>query len=285
MNLEGSNTVRTLATPLTPLSSLEPAAPTRRTARRTPLAAVAVFTALCLGSTQALAQAPSATPTTAPPAAPAAPAAPPAPDHTRSADAPLSVEVPPPPLEPLPPAEPQPPGEPTPPAPPELAPPPEPPPTPAIVGPAPPPSPELPPPGPTDPVGGEKLRKAGVGTMIGGGVLAALGFGLTLAFTIQGHKRHDELASAEDDRQRMDCSRMGSKTCTQLATQIDDLGKQIDSANTNGQIGGATMLTGFLVMAVGGLVYRMGIRKLQPPALGRVKLSPSLGGVVISGRF
>ena len=41
----------------------------------------------------------------------------------------------------------------------------------------------------------------------------------------------------------------------------------------------------FIVMAVGGLVYRMGIRKLQGPALGRVKVSPSLGGVVLSGRF
>ena len=45
------------------------------------------------------------------------------------------------------------------------------------------------------------------------------------------------------------------------------------------------MLTGFVVVAVGGLVYRMGIRKLQPPALGRVKLSPTLGGLVLSGRF
>jgi hypothetical protein len=38
-------------------------------------------------------------------------------------------------------------------------------------------------------------------------------------------------------------------------------------------------------MAIGGLVYRTGMRKLQPPALGRLKLSPSLGGVVLSGRF
>jgi hypothetical protein len=153
-----------------------------------------------------------------------------------------------------------------------------------MVGPTPPPTPE-PLPGPQDPVGGKKLRTAGIGTMIGGGVLAALGFGLTLAFTIQGRKRHDELALAEDDRQRKDCSRMPSKSCTALATQITDLGNQIDSANKNGQIGGAAMLSGFVVLAVGGLIYRIGVRKLQPPALGRINVSPSLGGVVLSGRF
>jgi len=136
-----------------------------------------------------------------------------------------------------------------------------------------------------DPVGGTRLRNGGIGTMIGGGVLAVLGFGLTLAFTLQGRKRHDELASVEDERQRQDCSRMGSKTCTQLATQISDLGQQVDDANRNGQIGGAIMLTGFVAMAIGGLVYRTGMRKLQPPALGRLKLSPSLGGLVLSGRF
>jgi hypothetical protein len=121
--------------------------------------------------------------------------------------------------------------------------------------------------------------------MIGGGVLAAIGAGLTIAFTIQGRKRHDELASAEDDRQRQDCSRMTSKSCTQLATKIDDLNGQLTDANKRTQITGAMMLTGFVVVAVGGLVYRMGIRKLQPPALGRVKLSPTLGGLVLSGRF
>lgn len=242
------------------------------------LAAVAVFTALCLGSTQALAQAPAA-------------ATPPS-DRTLSADAPLAVEVPP---EPAPPpstpgepmAPPTPPAEPAPPPPmdPGLAPPPDAPPPPEpVVGPTPPPTPDVGP-GPVDPVGGQKLRKGGIGTMIGGGVLAAAGFGMTLAFTIQGRKRHDELVGAEDQRQKDDCSRDGSKACTALAAQIKDLNNQMDSANRNTQIGGAMMLTGFVVLAVGGLVYRMGVRKLQPPALGRVNVSPSLGGVVLSGRF
>jgi hypothetical protein len=178
--------------------------------------------------------------------------------------------------EPMPPTEPgltTPPG-PTPPYPPPVD----------TMGPTPPPTPSAPP-GPVDPEGGKRLRNAGIGTMAGGGVIAALGFGLTLAFTIQGRKRHDELVLVEDERQRKDCSRQGSKTCTALAAQIADLGKQMDSANKNGQVGGALMLTGFVVLAVGGLVYRMGIRKLQPPSLGRVKISPSLGGVVLSGRF
>jgi hypothetical protein len=78
---------------------------------------------------------------------------------------------------------------------------------------------------------------------------------------------------------------MTSKSCTQLATKIDDLNGQLTDANKRTQITGAMMLTGFVVVAVGGLVYRMGIRKLQPPALGRVKLSPTLGGLVLSGRF
>ena len=263
----------------TSLSSSEPRSPRR-------LAAVAVFTALCLGSSQALAQAPAA-------------ATPPI-DRTRAAEAPLSVEVPPelapPPAPatepglapPTPPPDPNlappPPTDPNLAPPPPDAPPPDAPPPPDVVGPTPPPAP-LDIPGPVDPVGGEKLRKGGIGTMLGGGVLAALGFGMTLAFTIQGRKRQDELVLAEDQRQKDDCSRDGSKACTALATQIKDLNSQMDSANRNTQVGGAIMLTGFVVMAVGGLVYRMGIRKLQGPALGRVKVSPSLGGVVLSGRF
>lgn len=237
----------------------DPVLPTRRAARPG-LMAVAMCTALSLAATQARAQTPAPAPLAPEPAS----------------DVPEPPELAPPP-EPEPPPEPAPPPEPE--LPPEPAPPPEP-----VVGPAPAPAPE-PLPGPQDPVRGQRLRVAGIGTMAAGGVISAVGFALTLAFTVQGRKRNDERIAAEDDRQLQDCSRMTSTSCTALTARIDDLGDQIDRANRNTQIAGATMLTGFAVLAVGGLVYRIGVRKLQPPALGRVKLSPSLGGVVLSGRF
>lgn len=281
MNHEGSITVRTFST-----------------RPRRCITAVAIFTALSLGSTQALAQTPVTAPAPAAPATPAAaatpaPAAtPPAPaaptvDHTRSPDAPLSVEGPDPAgpatAPSTAPAGPQPPETLATPEPPPL--PSEPPPPEPVVGPTPPPTPPSQIPVAHDTTRGNQLRVAGIGTMAGGGVVSLLGFALTLAGTIQGRKRHDELAGAEDERQRQDCSRTTSKSCTQLATQIDDLNDKLTSSNKLTQIGGFTMLTGFVVIAAGGLVYRIGIRKLQPPAMSRIKLTPSIGGLVLSGRF
>ncbi|MBA3548450.1 MAG: hypothetical protein H0T76_18360 [Nannocystis sp.] len=234
------------------------------------ISAVAIFTALSLGSAQALAQTPAGTPTPTPTV-----------DHTRSPDAPLSVDAPEaPPATTAESAPPEIPATPDPPAPgfPVEA-------EPPMVGPEPAPSPSRPIPVAHDTTRGNQLRVAGIGTMAGGGVVSLLGFALTLAGTIQGRRRHDELAGAEDERQRQDCSRMTSTPCARLATQIDDLNDKLISSNRLTQVGGATMLTGFLVIAAGGIVYRLGIRKLQPPAMSRLKLSPSIGGLVLSGRF
>ena len=251
----------------------QPSPPPRATPAPAPAPGPAVAPAPGPAPGPAPAPAPGPAPAPAPgpvvgPAPAPGPAPGPGPAPAPGEEPPLSVE---PPVEPAPPPEP----------PPEPAPPPEP-----VVGPAPAPAPD-PLPAAADPVRGQKLRRAGIGTMIAGGVVAAVGFGVTLAFTIQGRKRHDELAGVQDDNQRMDCSRMPkpNAACSAIATRITDLEDQISGANRTAQISGALMVTGFAVLAIGGIVYRVGMRKLQPPSLGNLRLSPSLGGVVLSGRF
>ncbi len=94
-----------------------------------------------------------------------------------------------------------------------------------------------------------KLKKIGGGVMIGGGAVAAAGFGLTLAFTLKVRKLEGDNAPIED----------------------------IDSADKLSMVGGILLASGIAVVAIGGIIHRKGSKRLE--------VQPTLGGLVLSGRF
>jgi hypothetical protein len=155
---------------------------------------------------------------------------------------------------------------PSPPPPPAAPPPPVP--EPAVV-PEPTPEPDAPPiegPQPA-PVGPEQLtkikgqRNAGIAVMATGGVFAATGFGMTFAFTLLGDR-------AEGEEQ----------------PELED----IERNNTLAQVGGVALATGVALVAVGGILFANANRKAEQRKLetmARVRVVPSVGGLVVSGQF
>lgn len=239
--------------------------------------------------------APAPAPTAAPaPAAAPAPTAAPTAAPTRAPAPDLPVEP-----EPLPPwtpsVEPTPPATPTPPpgdaqtppgdvqAPltdPNAPPPTEPP--PADVAPAPAPAPMA----PVDVDKAKGLRKAGVGTMAAGGVLALGGFVATLAFTLRGNKLEQDLITAEGNYQIDNCSSTDSSKCDGLKADRDQIRDGILGADRNARITGGVLAGGLLITAIGGIIYRVGMKRLSnADNVSRVRVSPSFGGLTISGRF
>jgi hypothetical protein len=163
--------------------------------------------------------------------------------------------MPPEPLEPAVPPEPVPPV-----APPEATLPAEPPPP----EPPPPPSPELDIPvnvrdaTPEERRRGQILRKTGTGLLVSGGVIAASGLGLTIAYTVIGDRREDLDNPVLED---------------------------IQQANEVAQVGGILLASGLAVVAVGGVIFSRGKKLGEPKPLARVRVTPSLGGLVVSGQF
>jgi len=95
----------------------------------------------------------------------------------------------------------------------------------------------------------KRLKRIGGGVMIGGGIVAAAGLGLTIGFTAKVNKLENEYAPIED----------------------------VDSADRLATVGGILIASGLALVAVGGIVHRRGSKRLE--------VSPALGGVVFSGRF
>lgn len=153
------------------------------------------------------------------------------------------------------------------------------------VGPEPPP-PAEPPPAPIDIAKATSMRKAGTATMIAGGVVALGGFAVTLAFTLKGTKAENDLVAAEGNYQIDNCSSTKSSKCDGLKAERDQIRDQIDSADNTARIGGGILLGGLLVTAIGGIIYRVGMKRLSAgDNLSRVRVSPTLGGLSLSGRF
>ncbi len=219
------------------------------------------------------------------------PAAPP--QTTRAPDVPEAVVGP---ESPEPPASPEGPAEgpeaaPVPEAPsavPEATAPPEPPP-PVVSEPPRPPAPELPPPGPSpeDAARGTRMRTTGVGFMAAGGVLAAAGFVLTLAFTLKSKSALRDQYALEEELQHRDCSRMidPSQQCEALAADLQGGKDRVHRFDRGATVGGAVLIGGIGVIAVGGILYRLGIKKLRPITTARLRLQPAYGGMVLSGQF
>ncbi|MDC0669581.1 hypothetical protein [Nannocystis radixulma] len=271
--------------------------PNHSTLRSLPIAATAI--AFLFAQAPAFAQAPpgpapaSPAPPSAPPPAPPGPA----PASPGPAPAPVTSPAPPapapepapapspdpgawnptgtPPVEAAPPTEPPPPTEAPPPTEPEVAAPP-----PGPVGPPPPPAAP-----PADTAQAKKMRAAGVGTMIAGGVASLAGFAVTLAFTVRGNKLERDLVGAEDDYQLADCSRVDSNECKGLTANRDEIRDGILSADRMTAVGGGILVGGILATAIGGIIYRVGVRRLTNADVARVRVNPTFGGLSISGRF
>lgn len=235
------------------------------------------------------APAPTAAPAPAPTPAPTAPVG--TPSERPTGDVPTSVEAPPPDPNAPPPTDvstPPPPTEP-------VAPPPEP--TP------PPPTPETvkPPPSPSadggllvkDEAAAHQLRKKGLAVMITGGVVTLAGLATTIAFTIRGTQYDRLLVAAQEDFYDTNCAYklMPSKEskCGQLAARIDSHRETVEFDDRATKAAGAAMAAGVIVMVAGGIIYRLGIKKLKSGEIARMQVTPNVGrsfaGLSIMGRF
>ena len=106
----------------------------------------------------------------------------------------------------------------------------------------------------------QKQRKAGIGVMAAGGVIALAGFGVTLAFTVLG-----------DKEQR---------------AEIPDY-DVVDKHDANAKIGGVLLATGLGIIGIGGIVFVNAKKKKAryDERMETVRLAPTPQGVVLSGRF
>jgi hypothetical protein len=136
-----------------------------------------------------------------------------------------------------------------------VAPEPEPEPEPEVIPPPPevvPPAPEVV--SPESIAKSKKLRKAGIGLVATGGVVAAGGLGVTLAFTIIGDGRQD----AEEP-------------------VIED----IEQSDSMAKVGGILLASGIVLVAVGGIVLGQSKKKAEPKSSARVRVTPAVGGLVV----
>ncbi|MEZ4454609.1 MAG: hypothetical protein R3B09_34475 [Nannocystaceae bacterium] len=181
------------------------------------------------------------------------------------------------------PEQPEPPATPEPPAPePEPAPEATPAPTPPAVGPTPPPTPE---PTVKDIEKAQKLRKGGIYTMATGGGVALIGLGMMVGYTIQGRRIGEDLLGIQENISRKDCAYKSSSECDALKASAADTQSRKDNANLTGQVSGAIFGAGLLVVALGGVAYRQGIKKMKRVDFARVRVTPTWGGAMITGRF
>lgn len=154
-------------------------------------------------------------------------------------------------------------------------------PPPVAEGPAPAPEPAA---TPVDPVKANKLRVAGMGTMIAGGVLSLAGFAMILGFSIRGNKFEEDLVTIEDKYSSEGCSGKGGKECNAIQAERTDIRNGILFSDYYTKLAGAGLAAGLLVTAIGGIIYRRGMKGLSNN-VARVRVSPSWGGLSISGRF
>ncbi|WP_217909733.1 hypothetical protein [Pseudenhygromyxa sp. WMMC2535] len=160
---------------------------------------------------------------------------------------PVEIEPPPEPepIEPEPEPEPE----------PEVEPEPEPEPEPEVE-----PEPEPEPVGPTPEqiAQAKTMRRAGIGLMAAGGVVSLTGLSLTIAFTALGDKAQ------------------GAETPV-----LEDIEKHDSSA----KVGGILLASGIAVVAIGGIVFTNAKKKTKSKEEAHVRVTPALGGLVLSGKF
>jgi hypothetical protein len=102
------------------------------------------------------------------------------------------------------------------------------------------------------------LRRTGTGVMTTGGVIAASGLGVTIAFTVIG----DQRSNADDP-----------------------VLEQVEQANRVAQIGGILLASGLALIAIGGIVYTRAHSAKRERPVARLRMAPTAGGVIVSGQF
>lgn len=129
-----------------------------------------------------------------------------------------------------------------------------------------------------------RLRVGGLGTLIAGGGLALTGVALGIGFTVSGKAKMKKQDTVEDSLALDDCSMSDSSTCNAHRADFDSLKDEIDRANNAARVGGLLVLAGAVAIVVGGVIHRRGIR-MEEQSQARLRLGPTLGGAVLSGRF
>lgn len=104
----------------------------------------------------------------------------------------------------------------------------------------------------------QTMRRASIGLIASGGVVATTGLGLTIAFSVLGHRAQNRDAPMIED---------------------------IEQQNAAAQVGGILLASGIAVVAVGGIIFASAKRKAESQATARVRVAPAIGGLVVSGRF
>lgn len=154
--------------------------------------------------------------------------------------------------------------------------------------------PEEPPPAevPRDSDPGKKLRLAGIGLMGGGGAVLVVGGILGGVFAAKGKRLSDNLDGLYAQQMTLKCPATATTGeamgCAKLRSDVSST--RADGVKSNnlavvsfGVVGGLGAL-----LLIGGIVsYSLGKRRGAegPAETARVRVSPSLGGVLLEGRF
>jgi hypothetical protein len=125
------------------------------------------------------------------------------------------------------------------------------------------PRPEPPPPAIEGPTPAEltkvrTTRRASIGLMATGGSVAVVGLGVTIAFTFLAH--HEQNARAP---------------------RVED----IEHSDAAARVGGILLASGIAVVAVGGILFVSARKKAESLATARIRVTPTIGGLAVSGRF
>ncbi|MCX4241614.1 hypothetical protein OEB96_13390 [Paraliomyxa miuraensis] len=136
-----------------------------------------------------------------------------------------------------------------------------------------------------DPTKARRLRVGGVYTLLAGSVVALAGVGLGIGFTIKGKRLDDDRRAIEDALFLDDCAMSDTSACRAYRADFADAQSKIDAANTSARVGGILVLAGAVVIIAGGVAHREGVRMEERLREARIRVAPSLGGAVISGRF
>ena len=138
-----------------------------------------------------------------------------------------------------------------------------------------------------------ELRRKGIGIMITGGVITLAGTITSIAFTVRGTEYEKLLLTTSEQYNVADCS---SKVTIKPNSKCDQLGKEIardnaaiDFDDRATRVAGAAIASGVIVTVIGGIIYRLGIKKLRSGEIARVRMQPMLSrgfsGLALTGRF
>lgn len=129
----------------------------------------------------------------------------------------------------------------------------------------------------------QPLRLAGLGVMAGGGLLAVSGVALVIGFTARERGLEKELDDANTAAFRAECGlNPDQAVCLSLLSDQRDAQDKLDKSNTGARVGGIIAGVGFAAVATGGILLHIAKKRR---AKEHVRIAPTWGGAVVSGRF